>query len=128
MARRMKRNQIFTRNIDGRCLAIQNWRNRERSDDALVAVPLSDEQIEAYRRWKKKGWSDEQIFSNMFPDPELDRVALPMVELTKTQLVNLTSQILGREMSSLERLSRDDLVQLLQAICEDRPVTRGYLV
>lgn len=124
----MKRNQIFTRNIDGRCLAIQNWRNRERSDDALIAVPLSDDQRDAYRRWKKKGWSDEQIFANMFPDPELDRVALPMVELTKTQLVNLTSQILGREMASLERLSRDDLVQLLQAICEDRPVTRGYLV
>ncbi len=128
MARDLKHKQIFTRNVDGRCLAIQNWRNRANQDDALIAIPLSDKQRDDYQKFKHIGWSDERIFDRLFPGPELDRVALPMVDLTKTQLINLTSQVLGHELPSMERLSRDDLVKLLQAVCKDREVTRAYLV
>lgn len=128
MARDLKHRQIFTRNVDGRCLAIQNWRNRSSRDDALIAIPLSDQQRDEYQQYKDMGWSDERIFDRLFPEPELDRVALPMVDLTKTQLINLTTQVLGHELPSMERLSRDDLVKLLQAVCSDREVTRAYLV
>ena len=51
-----------------------------------------------------------------------------MAELTKTQLVNLTAQVLDKDLPSLKNLTQEDLIQLLQSMCESRSVTKAYLV
>ncbi len=120
--------QIFARVPDGRLLAIRNWRHRQHQDDALIAVPLSPDEVRHYLGQKKAGVSDEQIFDQLFPPPKLNRVAISIEDLSKAQLVALIGQILEHPLDSLERLDKPDLVVLLRAFCKERGKTQAYLV
>ena len=120
--------RIFARVPDGRLLAIRNWRHRQRDDDAMIAVPLSADEVRHYLRQKKAGASDERIFDDLFPAPVLDRVAIAIDDLSKEQLVGLIGQVLEHRLESLERMARDDLVILLRAFCRGRGQTKAYLI
>lgn len=120
--------RIFARVPDGRLLAIRNWRHRQHEDDALIAVPLTADEVEHYLRQKKAGVGDEQIFDELFPPPVLKRVTIPIEELSKPQLVALIGQVLDRKLKSLERMERQDLAVLLRAFCRERGRTQAYLI
>ncbi len=121
--------RIFARVPDGRLLAIRNWRHRQREDDALIAVPLKPDEVRHYLRQKQAGVSDEQIFDELFPPPrQLERIAIRIDELSRSQLAALIGRILERPLSSLERMEHADLVVLLRALCRERGKTQAYLV
>ncbi|MDJ0655232.1 MAG: hypothetical protein QNJ40_13805 [Xanthomonadales bacterium] len=121
--------RIFTRGIkDGRLLAIRNWRHMHHRDDAMIAVPLTERELRTYRRGKREGASDEEIFDRLFPDPTVERVAVSIGDLSKTQLTRLLEQMLDQPMPTLGRMSRTDLAALLKVLCAGRSKTRAYLV
>jgi hypothetical protein len=107
---------IFKQADDGRLLAIRNWRHRHGIEDALIAEPLSRAETRHYEKCKDAGASDEEIFDDLFLEAHGERVAIPIYELTKSQLVKLLGQQLGCELATLGRMSRDDLIELLRAL------------
>lgn len=121
--------KIFTRRVtDGRLMAVRNWRHRMTTDDAIIAVPLTREQLDFYQSEKKAGRGDETIFNQLVPKPLRGRIALPIEELTKSQLVNLIQQIHDVELPSLHRMSSEDLAALLRSLCRDQTKTEAYLI
>ncbi len=121
--------RIFTRGIkDGRLLAIRNWRHLHHRDDAIIAVPLTENELRTYRRGKRDGASDEEIFDQLFPVPTVERVAIPISDLSKTQLTRLLEQVLEEPLPTLDRMSRTDLAALMKALCAGRSKTKAYLV
>lgn len=129
MAKETSVKRIFTRGVrDGRLLAIRNWRHLHHRDDAIIAVPLSEKELGLYQRGKRDGASDEQIFDQLFPPPVVEKVAISISELSKTQLVRLLEQVLDQPLPTLGRMSRQDLAALLKSLCTGREQTRAYLV
>ncbi|MEM9530807.1 MAG: hypothetical protein AAGA23_07795 [Pseudomonadota bacterium] len=121
--------KIFTRRVtDGHLMAVRNWRHRMTTDDAIIAVPLTSEQLDFYQSEKEAGRGDETIFNQLFPKPVRGRIALPIEELTKSQLVNLIQQIHDVELPSLHRMSSEDLAALLRSLCRDQTKTEAYLI
>jgi hypothetical protein len=119
---------IFQLVPDGRLLAIRNWRHRHHDDDALVAVPLTPEEVERYESLKAQGASDERIFESLFSQPAPERVSIAIDELTKTQLLALLAQLLPIDTPSLRRAAREDLIVLTRALCRARQGCEGFLV
>lgn len=124
-----KTQKIFTRGVnDGRLLAIRNWRHRMTTDDAIIAVPLTPAQVQTYRDAKARGASDEQIFDKLFPHPVDGKIAIPIDDLTKSQLVGLIGRVLDLELHTLERMSRRDLACMLRKLCGEKRQTGAYLI
>lgn len=98
------------------------------TDDAIIAVPLTDSQVRQYREAKADGASDEAVFDRLFPHPVDQRIAIPIEELTKTQLVNLIKRVLDTELSTLERMSRADLSAMLRRLCGEQRRTGAFLI
>lgn len=121
--------KIFTRRVsDGHLMAVRNWRHRLTTDDAIIAVPLTDEQLQRYQHDKRAGLSDEVIFNDLFPPPQRDKIALPIEELTKSQLVGLIERVQDAEMPTLHRMSCSDLATLLRSLCQQKSQTRAWLI
>ncbi len=121
--------KIFTRRVsDGHLMAVRNWRHRLTTDDAIIAVPLSDQQMLQYQLDKKAGLADETIFNDLFPPNNRDKIALPIEELTKTQLVSLIERVQEMEMPTLQRMSSQDLAVLLRSLCKKKPQTQAWLI
>ncbi|MEM9300929.1 MAG: hypothetical protein AAGE01_02390 [Pseudomonadota bacterium] len=119
---------IFQQVPDGRFLAIRNWQHRHHEDDALVAVPLTTDEVSRYQAMKARGASDERIFESLFPPPATERVSMSINQLTKPQLLGLLVQLLPTDTPSLRRMTREDLATLTRALCRPRRGCEGFLV
>ncbi|MEM7706455.1 MAG: hypothetical protein AAF358_12920 [Pseudomonadota bacterium] len=121
--------KIFTRRVsDGHLMAVRNWQHRMTTDDAIIAVPLTHEQLQRYRQDKKAGLSDEVIFNDLFPPLQRDKIALPIEDLTKSQLISLIERVQDVELPTLQRMSCQDLAALLRSLCRQRSQTQAWLI
>ncbi|MFK7956666.1 MAG: hypothetical protein AB8B96_11255 [Lysobacterales bacterium] len=121
--------KIFTRRVsDGHLMAVRNWRHRLTTDDAIIAVPLSDTQLRRYKIDKKAGLADEAIFNDLFPPPDRDKIALSIDELTKTQLISLIERVQQVELPTLQRMSCSDLALLLRSLAKQKSQTQAWLI
>ncbi|MDX1569620.1 MAG: hypothetical protein R3200_03980 [Xanthomonadales bacterium] len=119
---------IFEEVPDGRLLAVRNWKHRDHEDDALIAVPLEPEQIDRYRELKRKGMDDAQIFDELFAVPIDPRVSISIDQLSKKQLMMLLRQVVGDDIPTLDRVTREDLVKLVRTLCKATDRCEAYLV
>ncbi len=122
----MKRDKIFTRNPDGRIIAIGNWEARTSDNDAFIGVPLSDSGLEKLRSGRERGRSDRQIFQDIHRGKRKHRPALSVDELTIPQLSKMASDLLEEELDSLNRMSKEDLVRLLKRLVLLNKVRIGF--
>ena len=120
--------RIFQQVPDGRLLAIRNWRQRDHTDDALIAVPLEPNELSRYQELKRRGVGDEEIFDTLFPNPIRERVSLSIDHLTKAQLLMLIRQMVGTDLGTLDRMSQSDLATLLRSLCRKRRECEAFLV
>lgn len=124
----MSDRHIFEQVPDGRVLAVRNWKHRSHDDDALIAVPLDEQQIDRYRELKRDGMDDAQIFDELFATPIDPRVSISIDQLSKQQLMMLLRQVVGDEIPTLERVTRPDLVKLVRTLCKATDRCEAYLV
>ncbi len=122
------KSKIFREVHDGRLLAIRNWRHRNQSEDAVIAVPLTTDEFDHYHKRKDDGASDEEIFNDLFHEPNGERVAIPITDLNKAQIVKLLNSALQTELATLSRMSRDDLLELLRRIGREEAQRKAWLV
>ncbi len=122
----MKRDKIFTRDPEGRVIAIGNWEARTSDNDAFVGMPLSDSGMRALRAGREKGKSDRQIFYDIHRNRKGLRPSLPIEDLTATQLMKIATDLLEEELTSLQRMEKADLIKLVKRLAHLRKVQIGF--
>ncbi len=122
----MKKDKIFTRNLDGQIIEIGNWKARTSHDDAFVGMPLSDSGLKQLRRGRERGKSDRQIFSDIQKTKRGNRPALTLDELTVAQLVKVATNLLDSELNSLEQMTKSDLVMMVKQLAKMKKVNIGF--
>lgn len=108
---------IFKRGSDGAMLAIRNWRHRSQEADALVAVPLTDGEVELLERMRAEGISDDAIFDRLYRETRPPRPTIPIDQLTQDQLCLLLRQMAGHPLESVDRMEKVDQIALLRSMC-----------
>ncbi len=121
----MKRDKIFTRNLEGRMIEIGNWKARTSQDDAFIGLPLSDSGVEQLRRGRERGESDRKIFFDIH-GKKGNRPALALEELTIPQLAKIVSNLLEEHLESVNRMSKEDLIQLVKRLAQIKKVNIGF--
>ncbi len=122
----MKKDKIFTRNLDGKIIEIGNWKARTSSDDAFVGTPLSDSGLRQLRRGRELGQSDPQIFNDIQKRKQARRPALSLEELTIPQLIKIATNLLESELTSLEQMTRSDLIMMVRQLAKMKKVNIGF--
>ncbi len=122
----MKRDKIFTRNPDGKVIEIGNWEARTSDNDAFVGLPLSDSGLRKLRQGRERGKSDRQIFYDIHKGKKQGRATLPVEDLTVRQLAKIATGLLEKELDTLERMSREDLIQLVRQLARLRGTNVGF--
>lgn len=104
---------------DGRIIEVRNWTGI-RAEDAILARPLNDDERQKYYALKALTYSDREIFGQLNPDfaqqvinPE---VSIPLEKLTKNQIVWCINRIINCNLSSLAKMSIEDLTKLFLAL------------
>ena len=109
---------------EGKVYALMNARPNSHKRDVVVIKPLDASEEEAYLERKGHGAKDTEIFRHLFSKTRGARASDrgPIVEidssaLNKNQLIKLFELLAdGREMPSLQRMSRQDLETLLRVV------------
>ncbi|MFK7846830.1 MAG: hypothetical protein AB8G77_16130 [Rhodothermales bacterium] len=122
----MKRDKIFTRNLEGRMIEIGNWKARTSQDDAFIGLPLSDSGLEKLRHGRERGESDSQIFFDIHDAKRGNRPALALEELTIPQLAKIVSNLLEEHLESVNRMSKEDLIQMVKRLAKIKKVNIGF--
>jgi hypothetical protein len=108
--------------LQGRLYAILNWQGRHSGSDELLAAPLTDDQNRQYVRFKRHGDSDSVIFAKLFPASRREprRIIIRMSTLSKKAMAELIASKLSISAPSLEKMSREDLKNMLLALNNQR--------
>lgn len=122
----MKRDKIFTRDPEGRVIAIGNWEARTSDNDAFIGLPLSDSGMRALRAGRANGKSDRQIYYDLQKNRKSLRPSLPIEDLTVQQLVKIVTDLLEEELESLQRMDKSDLIELVKRLAHLRKVQIGF--
>ena len=106
---------------DGRIVELRNWTGLG-TEDAILAKPLNDAEKQKYFALKSLSYSDKEIFGRLNPDfaqqiinPE---VSIPLEKLTKKQIVWCIKKLTNSSISSLEKMTIEDLTKLFLALSE----------
>lgn len=106
---------------DGRIIELRNWTGMK-AEDAIHARPLNDDEKQKYFALKALDYSDREIFGQLNPDfaqqiisPD---VSIPLEKLTKKQIVWCVNKIINCDLSSLMKMSMEDLTKLFLALSE----------
>lgn len=122
----MKKDKIFTRNPDGRIIEIGNWEARTSENDAFIGLPLSDSGLKQLRKGRERGKSDRQIFFDIHREKKKSRPSLSVDDLTTKQLVKIARGLLDKELPTLEKMSRADLIELVRQLAKLRGTNVGF--
>ena len=113
--------EIYHTLDDGRIIELRNWTGI-RAEDAILARPLNDNEKQKYFALKALAYSDREIFGQLNPDfaqqvisPE---VRIPLEKLTKNQIVWCINRIINSDLSTLTKMSIEDLTRLFLALSE----------
>ena len=122
----MKKDKIFTRNLDGQIIEIGNWEARTSENDAFIGLPLSNSGLKKLRQGRKQGQSDRQIFFDIHhKNAKSSRPLLSVEELTSKQLAKIAQGLLDKELDTLEKMSKEDLVVLVRQLAKLRGTRVG---
>ena len=106
---------------DGRIIELRNWTGLK-TEGAILARPLNDAERQKYFALKALSYSDKEIFGQLNPDfaqqvlnPE---VSIPLEKLTKKQIVWCINRLVNCSLSSLAKMSVEDLTKLFLALSE----------
>ena len=106
---------------NGQRFAIINSSYRKSDADAMISLPLTEEQERTYQEGRSGGNTDTQVFNELFPPKKVaggdDRVVHIDIDiLTKTQLVSLIESYMGSKLASLSKMNRADLREMLLSL------------
>jgi len=113
----MKSGHCF-RNLGNQIYVILNWRDRQDDDDIVILHPLDAQQQQSYQQLRQSGASDEDIYKEMFPQIVVTHTdtTLDPCTLTKQQLSQLIFRDVDVSLPALQRMNREDLVRIYQAL------------
>jgi len=97
---------------------ILNWQVRKDEFDVMLLDPLDTQQLVWYQELVKDGYTDDSIYKKLYPEALLQekKVLVNIELLSKEQLVHLINSRLGKTLTSLIRVSSDDLKSLFLGI------------
>lgn len=109
--------------------AITNSKNRRSSEDVQIRVPLKGDALKKYLKMKKAGENESDMFSILFPDRDTTiavlvgsrKIEIEVDELSKPQVVDLLTKEIEIELQSIERMTLNDLRELLLRIRSLKP-------
>ena len=109
----MQARQCFLRNRNN-VYAILNWRVRKDESDVMLAKLLDTQQLGRYQNLVKEGFTDETIFNKFYPEKieSKNTVLITIEQLSKEQLTHLINTRLGKSLTSMNRMSTEDLRSL----------------
>lgn len=106
---------------DGRIIELRNWTGIK-AENAILARPLTDDEKQKYFALKALSYSDREIFEHLNPDfvqqvinPE---VRIPLEKLSKKQIIWCINRLTNCDLSSLTKMSTEDLTKLFLALSE----------
>ncbi len=109
------KNTKYFENLDGRIFAKLNWQFRKKDDDVLVFKALNKIESMEYEELIKEGHDEKYIFNFLFPQKVIQKgkqVSIKIEELNKKQISNFISEKLKISLSSLNKMSKEDLIKL----------------
>ncbi len=89
-------------------------------------MPLSDSGLRALHAGREKGKSDRQIYNDIHRNRKGLRPSLPIEDLTMQQLVKIATDLLEEELTSLQRMEKEDLILLVKRLAHLRKVQIGF--
>jgi len=115
---KMMNDQCFIAS-DDQVFAIMNWYLRKDEFDVMILDPLDTQDIATYTRLCGQGITSKEIYKDLYPDVEYkpkEKVLIDVDLLTKDQLTQLISTILGKNLPTLMYMSTEDLLTLYSVL------------
>jgi hypothetical protein len=115
----MKAQQCFLHHRNN-VYAVLNWRVRKNEFDVMLLDPLDTQEFGRYQKLMKEGFTDESIFKKFYPEKiaPKKKILIKIELLSKEQLTHLINIRLGSTLTSMIRMSTEDLRSLFLEIEE----------
>jgi hypothetical protein len=103
---------------ESKIYVVANWKYCTTDEDVMVRTPLTKNETRIYMQMKGEGSSDTEILKELFPekaaeDPDSRKIEISIDDLKKDQVIKLINADLGIELDSLEKMSEEDLREML---------------